>query len=336
MTYSTAELQRLIARACLRKPNAGNLKSFCAALAEFGPRMGLDKPHRIAQLVAQVTHESGDFRYDREIWGPTAAQKRYDTRADLGNTPAKDGDGELYKGRTAIQITGAANYAAFRDWCREKVDPDAPDFVAHPDLVNTDPWEGPGPLWFWDTRGLNRYADQGDAEMVTKRINGGLNGYDDRLGRLARISLVLLGYSADDVETFQKDHGLDADGITGPRTRAALHSALLDLAGAKPAAAMIAPVVSEVPVAVAPKELEKPLVKTRGFWERVLNFSGLGGIFTAILSGDWRVALVIVGALVVVSIVGLIFHKQIIDAVRSIKAEVDDEASVAVVKGAAG
>ncbi len=52
--------------------------------------------------------------------------------------------------------------------------------------MNTDPWEGLGPLSYWSTRKLNRYADQGDVENITVKINGGLNGYDDRLALLAR------------------------------------------------------------------------------------------------------------------------------------------------------
>ncbi|WP_428428392.1 hypothetical protein [Pararhizobium sp.] len=86
-------------------------------------------------------HEGGDFKYDGEVWGLTAAQKRYDNRVDLGNTPTADGDGYLYRGCTAMQLTGKSYYRQFRDWCRESgFNP--PDFVSKPDLVNTDPWEG--------------------------------------------------------------------------------------------------------------------------------------------------------------------------------------------------
>ncbi|WP_244561520.1 hypothetical protein [Ensifer aridi] len=78
----------------------------------------MDRPHRLAQYLAPLMHESGDFRYDRELWDPTPAQQRYDTRTDLGNTPQKDGDGYLYCGRTGMQLTGKDNYRQFRDWCR--------------------------------------------------------------------------------------------------------------------------------------------------------------------------------------------------------------------------
>src|SRR5690606_23137462 len=111
--------------------------------------------------------------YDQEVWGPTPAQKRYDNRTDLGNTPETDGDGERYKGRTAGQITGKYNYTKFRDWCRAKgLNP--PDFVAYPEKLNTDPWEGLGFIWYWETgnptgKSLNRFADTNDIETITKR-----------------------------------------------------------------------------------------------------------------------------------------------------------------------
>jgi putative chitinase len=84
-------------RAAAKGPmNESNMNSVVVSLNQFGATFGLDRPHRLAQLVSQITHESGDFRYDREIWGPTPAHARYDTRADLGNTPALDGDGKKY------------------------------------------------------------------------------------------------------------------------------------------------------------------------------------------------------------------------------------------------
>ena len=95
--------------------------------------------------------------------------------------------------------------------------------------MNTDPWEGLGPVWYWDTRRLNRYADQGDFEMITRRINGGLNGYEDRCRRYTQIGLLALGYSPNSVTRFQTDHGLKPDGIPGPRTRAKIHELLTKL-----------------------------------------------------------------------------------------------------------
>lgn len=322
MTVTAAQIKK-IAKTALNSAAERNMLSVLTALEGMGPDLGLDQPHRLAQFLAQIMHESGEFRYDRELWGPTPAQQRYDTRADLGNTPAKDGDGEKYKGRTAIQITGKSNYEQFWRWCSHYYN-DVPNFVDDPDAVNRDPWEGLGPLWYWDTRKLNKYADQGDIEMVTKRINGGLNGYADRLDYYARAALVLLGYgvSKDDLRRFQREHGLEADGIAGPRTRAVMHKALLSLS---PAAyrmpdVKLAPVTVEKPV--APKQLDKPVTKTTGFWERLVQLLGLSGIGGAAFMQDWRTVAVVAGVLILVAIVGLILHKRIIDAVRTYKTEI--------------
>jgi putative chitinase len=310
----------LVKRAAPRAPNEANLRSVVVALDKHGAKLGLDQPHRLVQFLAQLAHESAWFRYDREVWGPTPAQKRYDTRTDLGNTAALDGDGKLYMGRTGIQITGKANYAAFRDWCR-KLDPKVPDFVQHPDLVNTDPWEGLGPLWYWDTRRLNRFADQGDVENITLKINGGRNGYDDRLACLSRLSLARLGYKPADISAFQRDTGIVVDGLSGPKTRAAMHQALVKLTAA-PARAMAvqaAPVVEEKPVPIAPAAIDKPVTQTSGFWERLTTIIGLTGIGGASWLGDWKVILAIAGTLIVVALLGLLLHARIVAAVKAIK-----------------
>ncbi|MFD1809268.1 glycoside hydrolase family 19 protein [Gemmobacter lanyuensis] len=159
--------------------------------------------------------------------GATPAQARYDTRADLGNTPARDGDGYLYRGRGPIQITGKANYRQYRDWCRGIGQP-APDFVAQPDMVLLDPWEGIAPIWYWETRGLNRLADANNLDGITRAINGGDNGQVDRRDRYVRAALVLLGYGPTQIREFQRAWSIGADGIAGPTTRATLHAALTD------------------------------------------------------------------------------------------------------------
>ncbi|MBT9386547.1 peptidoglycan-binding protein [Pseudooceanicola sp. CBS1P-1] len=206
-------------------PDPANVASVCAGLEMRGRAFGLAQPHQLACYLAQLLHESAGLRHDREIWGPTAAQKRYEQRTDLGNSAALDGDGFLYRGRGAIQITGKDNYRAFRDWARREWRR-APDFVAEPDAVLLDPWEGLVPIWYWESRNLQRYATAGDMEMLTRRINGGLNGYADRLACYVRVALVLLDRAPGDITGFQAGAGLEADGIAGPRTRAALHQVL--------------------------------------------------------------------------------------------------------------
>lgn len=322
LTYQTiAAVTRRKATAASRK----NAESVLVALNQYGERYGLLLPHRLAQFLAQVMHESGEFTYDREVWGPTPAQQRYEDRADLGHSKAVDGEAFMFRGRTGIQITGRANTVQFRDWCRATIG-GVPDFERDPDAMLTDPWEGLGPIWYWDSRKLNRYADTGDIEMITRRVNGGLNGYADRLALYDRIALVFLGYGPTEVRTFQtraKAQGLyagDVDGLSGPKTRAAMHKALAKLAGVSVPSA---PVTEDKPV--APPQIDKPVTQTTGFWERLTQIIGLGGISgVAAFLQDWRVVVALAGALIVVAIVGLILHKRIIDAVRTIKQEINN------------
>ena len=219
------QMNDLISSACFRRPNEENMQSFTRSMKKFGPGFGLLQPQRFVQIAAQVMLESGEFRYDREIWDGKGAQARYDTRTDLGNTPERDGDGYLYRGRGPIMITGKSNYSQFTLWVRARY-PDAPDFVANPDLVNTDPYEGLVAIWFWTTRNLNRHADKGDTKRITRRINGGYNHLAERIEYVTRLSLVTLGFDTKDVRGFQNSAGLGVDGIAGPNTKAGLHKAL--------------------------------------------------------------------------------------------------------------
>lgn len=128
-------------------------------------------PVRQAAFLAQVGHESGRLVYVKELWGPTDAQKRYEGRKDLGNTQA--GDGFKYRGRGLIQITGRANYSTAADALNEPLI-DFPEILEQPDIAAL------SAAWFWNSRGLNAMADAGDFEKITRRINGGLNGFADR------------------------------------------------------------------------------------------------------------------------------------------------------------
>jgi len=212
-----------------------NARSMLLGLNTYGAETGLNQLHRVSYYLGQLLHESAGFKYDRELWGPTPAQARYDMRTDLGNTPARDGDGYRYRGRGPIQITGKSNYQQFTTWARA-LDPAAPDFVADPDAVNLDPWEGLVPIWYWTTRNLNALADAGDLRAITRRINGGYNGLSDRRRWTGRAQLVLLGHGATDARGFQRVAGLQVDGQIGAKTRLALHQALAELA-ARPAIA---------------------------------------------------------------------------------------------------
>ena len=205
-----------------------NIRSIAHGLDTHGAAVGLDQPHRLAHYLSQIGHESARGRYDREVWDGKGAQARYDTRTDLGNTPEVDGDGKKNRGRTAMMITGGFNNRKFRDWCRARFQ-NVPDFAANPDLMNTDPWEGLGPIWFWSEHGLNALADAGDIRLVTKRINGGYNGLADRNAIYTRAALVLMDFGPADVREFQRVARIAADGIAGPMTHRAMHAKLLQL-----------------------------------------------------------------------------------------------------------
>lgn len=149
-------------------------------------RRQITTPRRIAAFLAQIGHESGQLLYVREL----ASGAAYDTgrlAAQLGNTPAADGDGQRYKGRGLIQITGRANYrsaslALFGD---ERL-------LERPELLEQPEWAAESAAWFWESKGLNALADALDMNRITRRINGGLNGLADRLALWGKAREVLV------------------------------------------------------------------------------------------------------------------------------------------------
>lgn len=159
-------------------PSAGWYGPIKAALIEFG----IDTPAREAAWLAQIGHESGGFRFVREIWGPTPAQRRYEGRKDLGNV--EPGDGFRFRGRGLIQITGRSNYTQAGRAL-------GVDLVRQPELLESPTLAARSAAWFWSANGCNRFADAGDFVGLTRRINGGLNGLADREKRwkTARVAL---------------------------------------------------------------------------------------------------------------------------------------------------
>lgn len=164
-------------------PNAGrNAGVFVPALNTAMNRYGILGAARAAAFIAQIGHESGQLRYVREIWGPTAQQAGYEGREDLGNTVK--GDGSKYRGRGLIQITGRANYAD----CGEAL---GLDLVKEPALLEQPQHAAMSAAWFWSTKGLNTLADHGEFLKITRRINGGVNGLSDRQALYAQALKVL-------------------------------------------------------------------------------------------------------------------------------------------------
>ncbi len=124
---------------------------------------------RTCCYIAQLAHESDGFNTLEEY----ASGAAYEGRTDLGNT--QKGDGKRFKGRGAIQLTGRSNYA--------KASQDLGiDLVSNPSIVSENPELAfKVSAWYWNTNNLNSYCDAGDFKGLTRAINGGLNGYADRL-----------------------------------------------------------------------------------------------------------------------------------------------------------
>ena len=164
-------------------PNAGQVASvFVPVLNTAMNRCQIVGTRRVAAFIAQIGHESGQLRYMREIWGPTAAQARYEGRADLGNT--QPGDGSKFRGRGLIQITGRSNYKT----CGEAL---GLNLIDQPELLEKPQYACMSAAWFWATRGLNALADEGKFDTITRRINGGQNGAADRQALYAKALKVL-------------------------------------------------------------------------------------------------------------------------------------------------
>jgi putative chitinase len=142
-------------------------------------KYGITSPLQMAHFIAQLGHESASLLYCEEI----ASGAAYEGRTDLGNT--QPGDGRRYKGRGLIQLTGRANYAAYSRFA-------GVDYLADPTPLATDPRVAVDvSCWFWTDRGLPAMAERDDVKAVTKRINGGFNGLDDRIANLVRAKAVL-------------------------------------------------------------------------------------------------------------------------------------------------
>ena len=136
----------------------------------------IDTPLRRAMFLAQLAHESGEFRYVREL----ANGKAYEFRKDLGNV--EKGDGVKYKGRGLIQITGKANYMKVG----KALFDDEQYLLKTPSLLETPQYACLSAGWFWNDRHLNPLADKKDIVAVTQKINGGKNGLETRMEYYAR------------------------------------------------------------------------------------------------------------------------------------------------------
>jgi len=149
-----------------------NRERFVKPLLDTCALFQINTPLRVSMFLAQLMHESGEMRYVKEL----ASGEAYDTgnlAKALGNTPEPDGDGQKYKGRGLIQITGKSNYATL-----SKIF--AVDLLANPEMLEFPYYAARSAGWYWNSRKLNDLADKKDLKACTKKINGGFNGLADR------------------------------------------------------------------------------------------------------------------------------------------------------------
>ena len=152
-------------------------------LNKFAEEFDIDNAARWAHYLAQIAHESAEMRYTKEL----ASGAAYDTgklAKRLGNTPEADGDGQRYKGRGLIQLTGRANYEAYKKYCGF-------DIIKNPDLLAQPVGAIRSSMWFWRTNGLNQLADAGLFREITKKVNGGFNHIEKRHEYFLRAESVL-------------------------------------------------------------------------------------------------------------------------------------------------
>jgi putative chitinase len=153
-------------------------KRFATPLTQTMGQYDIKGPREQGHFLGQVFTESGRLRYTEEIWGPTQAQERYDVRPDLGNTIERDGDGEKYRGRGLIQVTGKYNYERFEKHL-ERHHSLRYSLLDRPGRVAEEPLNCICAGWFWASHNLSPIAAKGTrlhhVRRVTEVVNGGHN-----------------------------------------------------------------------------------------------------------------------------------------------------------------
>ena len=181
------------------KLNKAECEYYIDALNKILPLYEINTPLRICHFLAQVLHESGHLKYKSENLNYSASalqsvfKKYFKTEVEanayarkpekiankvyanrMGNDDEASGDGYKYRGRGLIQLTGKTNYSD----CAKYI---GADLVNDPDLICKYPEISiKAACWFWNKNNLNSFADKDDVLTITKRINGGTNGLDDR------------------------------------------------------------------------------------------------------------------------------------------------------------
>lgn len=199
------------------------LEQTVKAFNKYADKLDLNTPLRKAHFIAQIAHESDSFKTTREYGG---SKTRY----------------APWYGRGLIQTTWRENYVHFYEWCVKNGFHDAPEFFTERgrEKVAEFDWAFLCAVWYWDWKKLNVLADKDDVRGITKKINGGYNGLDDRIKYLnnakkvfklkAAVNDVPKGtvtakkYTVREVQTALVKHGykITVDGIMGKNTKAAV------------------------------------------------------------------------------------------------------------------
>ena len=162
-----------VTAANLRKiaPKAKNAEALAASIQQWAPTFGITTARRMAHFLAQAAHETMGFVLMTEL----ASGKAYEWNARLGNT--QKGDGVRFKGRGLLQLTRSKHCVG--------------DLMAHPDWLSQLPGAVKSAMWYWWSRNLNEVADRDDVTTITRKINGGLNGFEQRKLYLRRAKSAL-------------------------------------------------------------------------------------------------------------------------------------------------
>ena len=184
-----------ILKECLPEASMQACQAFAEPMAAACEEFEINTPMRLAAFIAQVGHESGNLRFVKENLNycaqglmkifpkyfneQTAMQYQRNPEAianrvyanRMGNGPEDSGEGWAYRGRGLIQLTGKNNYHT----CMEALGIDDPSYFETPEGAAR------SAAWFWNSRNLNAVADTGDIKKMTKLINGGYIGLEDRI-----------------------------------------------------------------------------------------------------------------------------------------------------------
>jgi putative chitinase len=182
-------------------PKVKNFDEWYENLLNILPEYDIDTPHRVAAFMAQCGHESGGFTVMQENLNYSAKglrgtfgkyfpnddiAKQYERKPEkianrvygnrMGNGPEESGEGWYFRGRGIVQITGKNNYTK----CSQSLF-ESNVLVENPDLLLETEYAIHSACWFWSAARLNELADVGDIKTMTKRINGGFIGLEDRI-----------------------------------------------------------------------------------------------------------------------------------------------------------